>query len=208
LSGEHRDPDSSQNRSPSSIDWEETFRQHRWDYLAEIGETPRYSAVAGYIHKLVRRGRILDAGCGEGVLIDYLDPSRIEYTGFDLSPTAIDRARQRYCVGNLCSCPIETFIPPENERYDVIVFNEVLSQVEHPIEEIDRFSTFLKPRGHVIISLFQSPRPEARGVFVTRMLETEIAARRITPVAAAEVLNCETGLRWRVYCLGSMREAR
>lgn len=198
---EQQNPEPSQEHRRSPIDWEETFRQHAWDYLAGIGETPRYSVVAGYIHKLMRRGHILDAGCGEGVLIDYLDLSRIEYTGFDLSPTAIDRARQRYDVVNLVSSPIETFIPPENEQYDIIVFNEVLSQVEHPIKELDRFSTFLKPGGHVIISLFQSPRPEASGAVATRMLEAEIAARRIAPVAAAEVLNCDTGLRWKIYCL-------
>jgi 2-polyprenyl-3-methyl-5-hydroxy-6-metoxy-1,4-benzoquinol methylase len=201
LSGEPRDFISSQQRSPGSIDWDASYRQRDWDYLAGIGETPRYSVVAGYIHKLAPRGHILDAGCGEGVLIDYLDLSRIEYTGFDLSPTAIDRARERYDVAKLVSAPIETFLPPENEQYDVIVFNEVLSQVEHPIKELERFFTFLKPGGHVIISLFQSPRPEARGAIATRMLEAEIAARGIAPAAAAETLNCDAGLRWKIYCL-------
>ena len=206
---EQKNPGSPQERPFSLIDWEATFQQHSWDYLAEIGETPRYSVVAGYIHKLMRRGHILDAGCGEGVLIDYLDLSRIEYSGFDLSPTAIDRARQRYAVVNLISSPIETFIPPANEHYDIIVFNEVLSQVEHPIKELDRFSTFLRPGGHVIISLFQGARPQARGAVATRVLETEITARRIAAVAAAEVLNCDTGLRWKVFCLrGTQTDGR
>jgi 2-polyprenyl-3-methyl-5-hydroxy-6-metoxy-1,4-benzoquinol methylase len=209
LSSERRNPDPSQQLSPVPLDWDASYRQHNWDYLAGIGETPRYSVVAGYIHKLMRRGHILDAGCGEGVLIDYLDLSRIEYSGFDLSPTAIDRARQRYAVVNLISSPIETFIPPANEHYDIIVFNEVLSQVEHPIKELDRFSTFLRPGGHVIISLFQGARPQARGAVATRVLETEITARRIAAVAAAEVLNCDTGLRWKVFCLrGTQTDGR
>lgn len=182
------------------VDWEETFRQHAWDFLADIAETPRYAVVAGYVHKLMHRGHVLDAGCGEGVLLQYLDISRFHYTGFDLSPTAIDRARQRYDVAKFASSPIETFIPPENEKYDIIIFNEVLSQIEHPIKELDRFFTFLKPGGHVIISLFQS-RPEGMGAITTRMLEAELAARRMASVAAAEVLNCDTGLRWKIYCL-------
>jgi 2-polyprenyl-3-methyl-5-hydroxy-6-metoxy-1,4-benzoquinol methylase len=201
LSCERRDPNSSQQLSPNSLDWDASYRQHNWDYLAGIGETPRYSLVAGYIHKLMRRGHILDAGCGEGVLIDYLDLSRVQYSGFDLSPTAIDRARQRYDAVNLVSSPIETFVPPANEHYDIVVFNEVLSQVEHPIKELERFSAFLKPGGHFIVSLFQGARPQARGAVAARMLETEITARRMAAVAAAEVVNCDTGLRWKVYCL-------
>lgn len=201
MTAERKNPELPHEDPFNLTEWEETFRQHNWDYLAKIEETPRYSVIAGYIHKLIHDGRILDAGCGEGVLVDYLDLSRIAYTGFDLSPTAIDRARQRYGGLNLFSSPIETFIPPENERFDIIVFNEVLSQLGHPIRELDRFTAFLKPGGHVIISLFQSPRPEARGAVATRILEAEMAARRIAPVAAAEVLNCETGLRWKIYCL-------
>jgi 2-polyprenyl-3-methyl-5-hydroxy-6-metoxy-1,4-benzoquinol methylase len=207
LSSERRNPDPSQQLSPVPLDWDASYRQHNWDYLAGIGETPRYSVVAGYIHKLMRRGHVLDAGCGEGILIDYLDLSRIEYSGFDLSRTAIDRARQRYGAVNLFCSSIETFIPPANDHYDMIVFNEVLSQVEHPIKELDRFSAFLKPSGHVIVSLFQSPRPEARGTIATRVLEAEIAARRIAPVSAAEVLNCDTGLRWKIYCLPGAQTA-
>jgi 2-polyprenyl-3-methyl-5-hydroxy-6-metoxy-1,4-benzoquinol methylase len=198
---ERKNAEPSQTHRPAGVDWDETFRQHAWDYLAGIGETPRYSTVAGYVHKLVHRGHILDAGCGEGVLIDYLNLSRLEYTGFDLSPTAIDRARQRYDLVNLVSSPIESFIPPEREQYDIVVFNEVLAQVEHPLKELARFSTFLKPGGHFIISLFQSPRTEARGTVATHMLEAEIVTGRISPVAAAEVLNCVTGLRWKIFCL-------
>lgn len=196
------DSEPSQDRRPASIDWEESFQQHSWDYLAGIGETPRYSLVAGYIHKLAGRGSVLDAGCGEGVLIDYLDLNRFTYCGFDVSPTAIERARLRHADVQLQVASAESFVPPEHEKYDVIAFSEVLAQVESPLATLARFSTFLRPAGHIIVSQFHSRNPESKGTIFKRIFEAEIAAGRVNIVATSEVLNCATGLRWTVYCVG------
>ena len=96
-----------------TVDWEETYASGRWDYLADIGELPRYGIVAGDVHKLIVRGRLLDAGCGEAILVDYLDVGRFEYTGFDLSPTAIGRAHSRLRGGTAFVGNIEEFEPPQ-----------------------------------------------------------------------------------------------
>jgi 2-polyprenyl-3-methyl-5-hydroxy-6-metoxy-1,4-benzoquinol methylase len=205
LSDERRDPDPSWQRCPSSPDWDATYRQHAWDYLAGIAEAPRYSAVAGYAHKLAHRGHILDAGCGEGVLLDYLAIDRFQYTGFDLSPTAIDRARRRHGSADLLVCSLEDFAPPEGVRYDLIVFNEALTSLKNPIELLNRFYAFLQRSGHVVISQFQNSEPNSNALIFTQTFEKEIAAGRYPVVAKSEVLNCETGRRWRVYCLGVLR---
>jgi 2-polyprenyl-3-methyl-5-hydroxy-6-metoxy-1,4-benzoquinol methylase len=207
LNGGRRDLESAQQRSPSAVDWETTYRQHDWDYLAGIAEVPRYSVVAGYAHKLARRGRILDAGCGEGVLLEYLDIDRFQYTGFDLSPTAIDRARRRYEGGNLLCCSLDDFTPLQGRRYDLIIFNEVLTSLKNSIAVLNRFYSFLQPSGHVIISQFQNSDPNSNAFIFTQIFEAEIAAGRYPVVATSEVLNCETGRRWRVYCLGDLPRA-
>jgi 2-polyprenyl-3-methyl-5-hydroxy-6-metoxy-1,4-benzoquinol methylase len=203
LSGEHRDSDSSQQRSPGPLDWDASYRQHDWDYLAGIAETPRYALVAGYIHKLVGGGSVLDAGCGEGVLIDYLDLNRFKYCGFDISPTAIERAQLRHANVELLVASAENFIPRDNDKYDVIAFTEVLAQVESPVATLARFRAFLRPAGHIIVSQFHSPNPESKGTIFKRAFEAEIAAGRVNVVATSEVLNCTTGLRWTIYCLGN-----
>jgi len=186
------------------VDWEESFRCGTWDYLAEIGETPRYAAVAGYVHKLLRRGRILDVGCGEGVLLDYLDLSRIEYSGFDVSPTAVERARRRRADAKLFVGSMDEFEPPAAEQYDVIVFNEALSTVRWPIATLRRFHPFLRPSGHMVISQFQNPNAQSNGARFTRMFKAEIEAGRMHPIMTSEVLNCDNGLRWTIYCLGAL----
>jgi hypothetical protein len=54
-----------ENQAPL-VNWDQTFREVKWEYLHSIAETPRYAAVAGYVHKLLRQGNLLDAGCSDG----------------------------------------------------------------------------------------------------------------------------------------------
>lgn len=190
-----------------SRDWDAAYRRHAWDYLGGIAETPRYSAVAGYAHKLVRRGHILDAGCGEGLLLDYLDIDRFRYTGFDLSPTAIARARRRNVDGNLLCCSLDDFTAPQGTLYDLIIFNETLTSLKNAIEILNRFYAFLQPSGHVVISQFQNPDPNSDAFVFTELFEREVAAGRYPLAAKSEVTDCATGARWRVYCLGTMPQA-
>jgi 2-polyprenyl-3-methyl-5-hydroxy-6-metoxy-1,4-benzoquinol methylase len=205
MSIEQKNSAPSPEHRPSPIDWEQSFRQHAWDHLAGIAETPRYSAVAGYVHKLLHRGHILDAGCGEGLLIEYLDLGRYRYTGVDLSSTAIHRARQRHSAANLLSCSLEDFAPAGDDRYDLIIFNEVLATLKNAIAMLKQFYRFLQPSGHVIISQFQNADPNSNAFIFTHKLDEEIEAGGYPVVAKSEVLNCETGLRWKVYCLGNLR---
>jgi 2-polyprenyl-3-methyl-5-hydroxy-6-metoxy-1,4-benzoquinol methylase len=164
--------------------------------------------VAGYIHRLVPRGRILDVGCGEGVLLDYLDVARIDYGGFDISPTAVDRARRHHAGSKVLVGSMDDFEPFNNERYDAIVFNECLSQVRQPIETLHRFYAFLEPDGYIIISQFHNRNPQSGGAIFTRMFCAEIQAARVSVIASSEVLNCDTGLKWTIYCLGGPRAVK
>jgi 2-polyprenyl-3-methyl-5-hydroxy-6-metoxy-1,4-benzoquinol methylase len=182
-------------------DWESTFQDGRWDYLAGIGELPRYAVVAGYIHKLLNQGRLLDAGCGEGVLLDYLDLERFDYTGFDLSPTAIIRARKRLRRGTVFERRIEQFEPPDGTRYDAIVFNESLQSTEAPLELIDRYRGFLSARGVIVLSLFKNPNDNANGPRLARFLAAECEKRRYSLVDRAEGTSVSHGLAWRILVL-------
>ena len=187
------------------MNWDQSFREGKWEYLRSIAETPRYAAVAGYVHKFLRHGNLLDAGCGEGLLVDCLDINRIRYTGFDLSPTAIHRAREQYGALTFLPCSFDDFTPPGRETYDVIVFDESLMSLKRPIEILNRFYAFLRPSGHTIISQFQHPDPNSNAIVFTRTLDVEIAGGGFPVEAKSEVLNCETGLRWTVYCLSDLR---
>lgn len=201
MSSERYTPEAWQQQCNPAPDWEETFRVGQWSSLGELSQSARYAVIAGYVHRLIEGGHVLDAGCGEGVLINYLDRSRLEYTGFDISLTAVCRAKEHYPSARLFRCSIEDFVPPEGVYYDIIIFNESLATLKRPIEMIDQFYSFLRPGGHIIVSQFQPENQNDNGALLTRMFEAELAAGRYRIVVRSEVLNPDTGRKWRCYCL-------
>jgi 2-polyprenyl-3-methyl-5-hydroxy-6-metoxy-1,4-benzoquinol methylase len=177
-------------------------RDTEWDFLADPSETPRYAAVARYVHSFAPRGRVLDVGCGEGLLLNYLDLTRIDYHGFDISIAAIDRALRRHQNMSLFIASIEDYAPKDSQTFDVIIFNEVLAQANNPMVSLMRYYQFLKPSGHVIVSQYQS-KPGSRAGLVSGALQNEVAAGRVRVVAESEVRNFVAGLRWKVYCFAN-----
>ena len=186
---------------PGHVDWDSSYRQGEWDFLGDLPETPRYAMVAGYVHKLLPHGTLLDVGCGFGALIDYLDMSRYHYSGFDLSEAAIARANVRFPNHVFSTCSVEDFVPVEDQQYDIIIFNEVLSQVRNSRDVLVRFYSFLRSGGHVVISQFQNPNPDSKGAIWSRMFEAEITANSVALLAEAESFDQQTGRRWKCYCL-------
>ncbi len=184
-----------------TVDWEETYSSGRWDYLADIGELPRYGIVAGYLHKLIVRGRVLDAGCGEAILVDYLDLGRFEYTGFDLSATAVGRAQARLRGGTAFVGNIEEFEPPQGVTYDAVVFNESLQGIATPLESLDRYRRVLTEGGVMVVSLFKNPVTEANGPRLARFLTAECARGRYSLVDEAEAVSLSRSLAWHIYVL-------
>ena len=167
------------------IDWEQSFRDGRWDYLSNVGQVPRNGILAGYVHSILGRGSVLDAGCGDGTLIDYLDLERFAYTGIDISPTALERAQARLRRGTLLECRIEDFRPPEGVTYDAIVFNEVIQATVTPLESLDRYRGFLSERGVMLLSFFKNPDESANGPRLKRFVDAEIEKGRYTLVDRA-----------------------
>jgi 2-polyprenyl-3-methyl-5-hydroxy-6-metoxy-1,4-benzoquinol methylase len=181
-------------------DWDATFRNGQWDHLSSLGELPRYALIAGYIRKFKRDGAVLDAGCGHGILFDYLDDRSIAYSGFDVSQAAIAEARQRAPGARLAVCSVEDYRTDRTVTFDVIVFNEVLPYVEDPLGTLDRFISILNPGGFVIVSLYQNKDQRARAPVLTGIFENEISAGRYSVLTKSRVENGDD-LKWAIYCV-------
>src|ERR687895_1942181 len=75
--------------------WNRQYAAGDWAWLARPGELARYSILAGYALELKPGGKVLDVGCGEGLLRDRLHPRAFsEYVGIDFEE-AIRRAAPR-----------------------------------------------------------------------------------------------------------------
>jgi SAM-dependent methyltransferase len=137
--------------------WEGQYRDGRWDYLA--GEVERYRGLADLVASHCRHPAILDAGCGDGLLVEALRKNRgySHYLGLDLSELAVERA-QRFAnpTTRFLAADAEKFAA--GERFDAIVFNESLYYFEDPLGAAERYRSLLELNGLFILSMFGSQR--------------------------------------------------
>lgn len=96
---------------------------------------------------------VLDAGCGEGHLIQRMRARfpNYEYHGIDTTPLALEKARTR--------CPYTQFqnmnlaeIAYDDETFDVIVCTEVLEHIYEYPAVLSEFKRILKKNGLLIMT--------------------------------------------------------
>jgi 2-polyprenyl-3-methyl-5-hydroxy-6-metoxy-1,4-benzoquinol methylase len=141
--------------------WEAQYAAGRWDYLAQLPELARFSVLAGYICHLKPGGAVLDTGCGQGMLLGRLPGGcYTRYVGIDLSGSAIAVAqKQQNERSAFLVADCEEYSPAE--RFDVIVFNEVLCCLRDPLLTVERYVRSLKADGLLLVSLCTAARGSA-----------------------------------------------
>lgn len=97
--------------------------------------------------------RVLDVGCGGGILAEALAKEGALVTGLDAESAAIEAAKAHAKQGGLtidyvCS-PIETYDAP---LFDAITCMEMLEHVAEPALVIEHCSRLLKPGGYLFLS--------------------------------------------------------
>ncbi|MCH9689905.1 MAG: bifunctional 2-polyprenyl-6-hydroxyphenol methylase/3-demethylubiquinol 3-O-methyltransferase UbiG [Gammaproteobacteria bacterium] len=97
--------------------------------------------------------RVLDIGCGGGILSEGLAKAGAEVTGLDVEEGAIHTARlhavnEKLKINYVCE-PVEHFDAP---LFDAVTCLEMLEHVEHPEAVIQAASRLVKPGGYVFLS--------------------------------------------------------
>lgn len=135
------------------LKWDYKYRKGSWDYMGD--EKQRYDAIVDCIREIgISNPKILDLGCGYGALNAYLTPYDYEYSlGVDLSSNAIQRANsQKYPNAEFQIADIHHFVP--KQKFDVIIFNEVLYYLENQLDIVARFSTYFNSEGYFVFSFY------------------------------------------------------
>ena len=100
--------------------------------------------------------RILDIGCGGGILTEALAKSGARVSGIDLSALSIDIARQHAEASGLDVdyrlIDIETLSSEQPGQYDVVTCMEMLEHVPRPDQVIANCARLLKPGGAAVFS--------------------------------------------------------
>lgn len=125
-----------------------------WRGLDSPTQAPRYVAIAEILHGFKANGSVLDVGCGEALLRTHL-PKATSYTGIERSATAAQIAIERN-ASTIVHTEAESF-DPLGERFDSIVFNEMLYYLADPVGLLRKYAAFLRPGGAILCSVFQKP---------------------------------------------------
>jgi 2-polyprenyl-6-hydroxyphenyl methylase/3-demethylubiquinone-9 3-methyltransferase len=174
--------------------WNEVYRIGSTDAYGDLDELARYGILAGYLSHIGGYPRVLDVGCGNGLLRSRIDPTKFShYVGIDHAEAAIEQARigdyerTSFLVGDLCSLEIG--------KFDMVICNEVLYFVPDPQAFLERLWHVLNPGGHLLVSIFRHP-----GDFVLwRLLE-----ERFGLVDRVWVRNERNRIGWRGWGLAML----
>ena len=180
----------------SAQTWEAQYAAGKWDFLAELSELSRFSILAGYILHLKPGAAVLDTGCGQGALLRRLPAdSYSRYVGIDLSASAIAVARkQQGGRSTFLAAECEDYFP--EERFDVIVFNEVLCCLRDPVGTVERYARSLNADGLVLVSMCTAARGSATILWRLKRAYRIIDEVRVVHVGRKVSWTC-TALRHR-----------
>ncbi|MEW6766058.1 MAG: methyltransferase domain-containing protein [Pseudomonadota bacterium] len=142
--------------------------------------------------------RILIVGVGSGLDLPYL-PGDADYTGIDITPAMLDRARRRaqrhhtpirLMLGNAMSLPFD------DGEFDRVVMHLILAVVPDPARALCEAARVLKPGGEILIlDKFLRPGQRAPLRRALNVLTRRIATR--TDVVFEDTLSQCPGLTLR-----------
>jgi len=97
--------------------------------------------------------KVLDAGCGEGHLIERLhalSPDNV-YTGVDITEVALERARRRCGFAEFHSMNLES-LQFADESFDAVTNTEVIEHIHEYHAVLAEFARVLRPGGRLLIT--------------------------------------------------------
>lgn len=100
--------------------------------------------------------RVLDIGCGGGILTEAMACRGASVTGIDLAEASLQVARRHQSESgitvNYRHISAEELAEAESASYDVVTCMEMLEHVPDPVSIIKACARLIKPEGHVFFS--------------------------------------------------------
>jgi len=159
-----------------------TSRQSDLDWINSVeGEKGRirdadiYPRLKAWTDRVAPK-EILEIGCGQGICSDKIDLESRNYTGLELSPLLLDRAKQLYgrpnrtfLAGNAYALPFPIGF------FDAVFSVAVLHLLADAKKAAEELSRVLKPGAHFLII---SANPGAYSTWIESYTDTQTQGRR------------------------------
>jgi SAM-dependent methyltransferase len=124
-----------------------------WVEIQEPLQRPLYEVALDSL-ALQPGNRLLDAGCGSGVVCVLGAERGLNVTGLDASEPFISVARERCPAGRFQVGDLTEELPFESGSFDGVVFSNSLQFVPKPIAAVREAARVLRPGGRVAIAVF------------------------------------------------------
>jgi|RhiMetdeSRZDD1v2_1073273.scaffolds.fasta_scaffold06269_8 SAM-dependent methyltransferase len=108
----------------------------------------------------LRQGRVLEIGCGPGLLLAQLRDAGYDVEGVELSAADATQGRERYGLA-IREGRVET-LSLEHDRYDAVVMMNVVEHILDPAAVVARAYEVLRPGGWVVAGVPVVDSPYAR----------------------------------------------
>ncbi|MBI5913474.1 class I SAM-dependent methyltransferase [Candidatus Azambacteria bacterium] len=173
--------------------WDKQFREGKWDFLVEDIQKQGHAVLIGMMcRSRAMRGDItvLDIGCGNGIvarMVRSMCGEKCRYFGIDISQAALDGLKKEDPDAVLV-CADANDPPPFIEKFDVIIFSEVLLYLDFR-NILDRYRDLLSKDGVIIFSLYDSWRTK----MIVRNMRTKLQY-----ISSYIITNEQSGITWTV----------
>ncbi len=148
-----------QNVDPAELQKFAILAHRWWDQNSEFKPLHEINPLRlGFIdqHAQLSGKRVLDVGCGGGILAESMVQRGAEVTGIDLGEKALKVARLHSLESGVKVdyrlVAVEALAAEEPESFDVVTCMEMLEHVPDPAAVISACSRLVKPGGHVFFS--------------------------------------------------------